>query len=40
MNFMQWLQLLNFIMKILELLDDKGKDKLAKTIADNINKPN
>lgn len=38
MNFLQWLQLLNLIVKILELLDDKGKEIVAKTIADTINK--
>lgn len=38
MNFLQWLQLLNLIVKILELLDDKGKETVAKTIADTINK--
>ena len=38
MNFMQWLQLLNLIAKILELLDNKGKEKVAKTIAETINK--
>ena len=39
MNFMKWLQLIEFIMKILNLLDDKGKENVAKKIADTINKP-
>lgn len=39
MNFLKWLQLLEFIMRILNLLNDKGKENLAKTIADTINKP-
>lgn len=38
MNFLQILQLLNLIIRILDLLDDKGKEKVAKTIADTINK--
>lgn len=44
MNIIQWLQLiarfpqiLNLLEKILELLGDNGKEKVAKTIADNIN---
>ena len=44
MNFLQWLQLisrfpqiLNLIEKILEILGDNGKEKVAKSIADNIN---
>ena len=38
MNFMQILQLLNLIIRILELLDDKGRETVAKTVADTINK--
>jgi len=38
MNFLQWLQILNLIVRILELLDDKGKETVAKAIADTINK--
>lgn len=39
MNFLQWLRLLSFIAKILELLGDKGREQAAKKIADSINKP-
>jgi hypothetical protein len=38
-NFLKWLRLIEFIMRILELLDDKGKETVAKKIADTINKP-
>lgn len=38
MNFLQILQLLNLIARILELLDNKGREVAAKTIADAINK--
>ncbi len=38
MNFLQILQLLNLIIRILELLDDKGKETIAKAVADTINK--
>lgn len=45
MNFLQWIQLisrlpqiLSLVEKILELLNPKGKDIVAKTIADKINK--
>ena len=38
MNFLQILQLLNMVLRILALLDDKGKETAAKTIADTINK--
>ena len=38
MNLFQWLQLLNLIIRILELLDPKGKEVVAKAIADTINK--
>lgn len=44
MNFLKWIQLisripqiLSLLEKILELLGDKGKEKVAKTIADTIN---
>lgn len=39
MNFMQILQLLNLIVRILELLDANGKEKVAKAVAGVINKP-
>lgn len=38
MNFLQILQLLNLVIRILELLDDQGKETVAKTVADTINK--
>ena len=38
MNFLQILNILNLIIRILELLDNKGKEKVAKTIAETINK--
>ena len=38
MNFLQILQLLNLIARILVLLDDKGKETVAKTVAETINK--
>lgn len=38
MNFLQILNLLNLIIRILELLDNKGKETVAKTIAETINK--
>ena len=45
MNILQWIQLiarlpqiLSLVEKILELLNPKGKDKVAKTIAETINK--
>lgn len=38
MNFLQILQLLTLIARILELLNDKGKETVAKTVADTINK--
>ena len=37
MNFLQILQLLNLIARIIELLDDDGKENVAKTVAKTIN---
>lgn len=37
MDFLKWLQLLELIMKILDRLNDKGKEVVVKTIADKIN---
>ena len=37
MNFLQILQLLNLIARILELMNEKGKETIAKAIADTIN---
>lgn len=37
MNFAEILQLLNLIARILALLDDNGKEKVAQTVAKTIN---